>query len=324
MASTNVAILPYHGSDAPRMGTLGAAANTYFAKGTLIGRDANGRAYSYVSADASGIPCAGSARASYDNRTTAESGGAADAIDVEVEYGVHGYAFTGTTPKPRDRLYVVDNQTLSTSDNGGTRGFAGICSEVRTINGAAKAYLQLGPQNALGDPAQVSTVSVVDVPVKSAILLATGLIPAAAASGATPGPDATASGEITSIKWAANATPAAIVQSVYMPAPSDPAAPAVVRLTCSKIGATLADATKFTIAAFAAGVGDLHDVSNDFGGDTTAVVGDLATKTIQEVTLTLAGASLPDTACILTLQIKPKAGTLGTDAICLHAVRVTR
>lgn len=325
MSSTNIAICPPRATPVPARGTFGALANTFYAKGTMVGRDANGRAYSYATADASGNPLMGVSAASYDNRTGAESGGVNDSLDVEVEYGVIGYAYTGTTPKPGDRLYVVDNQTVSTSDNGGTRGFAGVCTEVQTISGTSRAFFQTGPINALGTGVVGSTSAPVNVPLLSALLLATGAPMAVFADGASsvPGVQITDS-EIDSVRWNNHATPAAIVQTIFVPAPSDPAAPAVLHLIASKTGATLADAVTFDVAAFAVAVGDLHDADADFGGTSSAMTGNATAKTMQECTLTLTGANLPDTACVLTLSIKPTAGTLGTDDVCLHAAYITR
>lgn len=325
MASTNVFIATPHAGEVPAHGTFPALANTLYAKGTIVTQDANGRANSPATSDASGLPAVGVAMMTYDNRTTAESGGANDAIDIEVDYGVFGFAFTGTQPKPGDKLYVVDNQTVSLSDNGGTRGFAGICSEVRAerIGGSLKAFVFMGP-HVPGSPGVGANPTTLErLNIFSAL---TGGAPMAAfvnGASAVPGTEFTDS-KICSVRWNNNATLNPIQLTVYLPAPADPAAPAVLHLHCSKVGATLADATTFTVQAFAATVGGLHDAGSDMGGTSSAIVGNAATKTVQESTLTLTGANLPDGACELTITIQPTNGTLGTDDLCLHTAYITR
>jgi hypothetical protein len=144
-----------------------------------------------------------------------------------------------------------------------------------------------------------------------------------AANPSVPGVQITDS-EIASVRWNNAATTTGILITLFVPAPQDPAAPAVLHLLCSKTGATLADASTFTVGAFRVAVGDLHDASSDVGGASNAVVGNAAAKTVQEVTLTLTGANLPDTACLMTFTIKVTDGTLGTDDMCLHAAYITR
>jgi hypothetical protein len=325
MSSTTSFVSGHNGPQTPGHGTLPAAANILYPKGAMVARDANGRAYNPVTSDASGNPIMGTNQATVDNRTNAEMGGLDDSGDVEIDYGVHFFPFTGTTPKTGDKLYAVDNQTLSISSNGGLRGFAGICSEVRTLNGVAKAGVQLGPLNALAQAASSPASQPINVPILSALLAATGAPMAVFANGAStvPGVQVTDS-EIASVRWNNDAAPAAIVQTVYLPAPSDPAAPAVLHALVSKTGATLADATSLTVGAFAVAAGSLHDADADFGGASSTCTGDAAAKTMQELTLTLAGTDLLDTGSALTLTIKPTAGTLGTDDFCLHAVWIVR
>lgn len=323
MARTDTFLPHPSGPAIPGMGTLPVAANSLYPKGTMVGRDANGRAYTYATNDASGNPLMGVSAATYDNRTGSEMGGLDDSESMQVDYGVHGFAISGTTPKPGDRLYVVDNQTVSISDNGGTRGFAGVCSEVRTLNGAVKAFFRAGPENA-GMAANASAATTLErLNIFSALVAGAPLAAFSNGASPTPGVELTDS-EVCSVRWNNNATLTPIDMTVYLPAPQDPAAPAVLHLLCSKTGATLADATTFTVGAFRVAVGDLHDASSDAGGTTSAVVGNAAAKTIQEVTLTLTGANLPDTACLMTLTIQPTNGTLGTDDMCLHAAYITR
>lgn len=329
MASSTTFVATPNAGAYPSHGTLSALANTIYPKGTIVQQDANGRAVSPVTSDASGLPALGVAMMTYNNLTGSEFGGANDAFDVELDYGVFGFAFTGTQPKPGDKLYVVDNQTVSVSDNGGTRGFAGICTEVRAlvIGGSLKAFTHMGPSvpgvtNVAGESAARSAVNIL-----GALLVSTGAPMAvfadSAANPSVPGVQLTNS-KIDSVRWNNAATTTAFVQSMFLGAPSDPAAPATLHLLVSKIGATLADATTFTVQAFQDVVGGLNDAATDIGGTTTAVVGNAATKTIQEVTVQLTGANLVDGASVLSVSIKPTDGTLGTDDICLHAAYLTR
>jgi hypothetical protein len=324
MANTTAQKSLHRAGAIPNRGTLPIAANTLLYKGTMVQQDANGRAVSPATADASALPCAGISTSTYDNRTNAEMGGLDDSGDAELEYGVFGFAISGTVPKARDLLYVVDNQTVSMSSNGGTRGFAGVCSEVRTDEDTVqRAYFMVNPL--LGRAVlAAAAASVTQFDVMSAYL-ATGAPIAVFANGASavPGTDVEDS-EIAGIRWNNNATLNAIQKTVYLPGPSDPAAKATLHLVVSKVGATLADATTFTVGGFAVAVGQTHDAGSDIGGTTTACLGSAATKTLQEVTLDLTGANLPDTACQLTLTIKPTDGTLGTDDMCLHSAFITR
>jgi hypothetical protein len=145
MARTDSARLTEKGPAVPAMGTLATAANSLYPKGTLVGRTPAGRAHSYATADASGYPVMGISKSTINNLTGAEMGGLDDSGLVELDYGVVGFAFTGATPLPGDKLYAVDNQTVSV-DPGTDRGFAGICSEVRpNVAGTLQAFFRVGP-----------------------------------------------------------------------------------------------------------------------------------------------------------------------------------
>jgi len=63
----------------------------------------------------------------------------------------------------------------------------------------------------------------------------------------------------------------------------------------------------------------LYDADADFGGDTDAMVGDAATKTVQHVTLTLALANLAAYPAALELTSQPKDGTLDDDDVIMLA-----
>jgi hypothetical protein len=83
----------------------------------------------------------------------------------------------------------------------------------------------------------------------------------------------------------------------------------------------------FTVAAFNHPASALRDADADFGGASSAMTGDAATKTVQKVTRTLAAADLPDASTAdpsptFTLSVKPTDGTLGTDDVTIHSIQV--
>lgn len=88
----------------PAKGTLSALAATKYYKGTLVCFDANSRA----AAPAALLRIAGVVVATQDNTL-----GANDAMLVEVAYGVFGFPWTGTAPKPGQEVFAADNQTLT-------------------------------------------------------------------------------------------------------------------------------------------------------------------------------------------------------------------
>lgn len=124
------------------------------------------------------------------------------------------------------------------------------------------------------------------------------------------------------VRWNNFATQIAVwAPPIEIPYEADVSANATLRILCSKVGATSGDATTFTVTAFAQTVGQLHDADTDFGGTSSAVTGAATSKTVQQVTLTLALADLAALAApaSLSMSIKPTNGTLGTDDMVLHA-----
>jgi len=301
----------------PTMGTFSASANSLYISGCLVTMSVAGRAVAPTSADLTGQPAVGIANATFDNRTNAEMGGLDDSGNIEVTYGTAALEISGTTPKPRDRVYVVDNQTVSLDSLGGTRGFAGIVTEVRTINGRAQAFVFVSP---IADSAGQNGRGILRFDVTSALDIATGAKMAVFANGAstTPGTQFTDS-KTSAVRWNNDAAPGAIAMNVAVPIDLDTSKPAVVHALVSKVGATVGDATKLTIGAFNHVVGALHDADVDFGGDSSAIgAPSAASKTISELTLTLAAADLAAAPAGMCLTVKPKAGTLGTDDFVLH------
>lgn len=125
-----------------------------------------------------------------------------------------------------------------------------------------------------------------------------------------------------SIRWNNHATPLAVMGQVVVPMDADITQPMTLVVLASKVGATDADDTTFTIACFNQVVGTLHDVDTSYGGATSAMVGTSTSKTVQRVTLTLAAADLPACGSAITTTAKPTDGTLTTDDVCMHAMMV--
>jgi hypothetical protein len=149
------------------------------------------------------------------------------------------------------------------------------------------------------------------------LLDGTPLAKFADASSATPGFDRTANENLT-IRWNNHGAPTAIACDIEIPDDLDTAYKMVFKALVSKVGATLADATTLALAAFFVGVGSLHDSDSDAGGTSTAITGDAATKTVQLVTRDIAVGDLVAPPGYGSINVKPSAGLLGTDDLCLH------
>ena len=128
--------------------------------------------------------------------------------------------------------------------------------------------------------------------------------------------------EALSIRWNNHAAPLGVMSQFVVPADADVTEDMTLKIKASKVGATVGDAVIFTIGAFNQATGALHDADATFGGDTDAMDGDATSKTVQQVTRTLATANLGAVGTNVTLTVTPKGGTLGTDDLCLHAVWV--
>lgn len=157
------------------------------------------------------------------------------------------------------------------------------------------------------------------IPVPMPNISSAGVALAAFSDGAsaTPGFCVTAKG--LGIRWNNHATPGAVGAKVIVPPDADVTANMVLHILAAKTGATVGDATKFTVAAFNNDVGAAYDADDDFGGDTSAMTGDATAKTVQEVTLALALANLTAYPAAIELTIKPKDGTLGADDVIMLA-----
>lgn len=256
-----------------------------------------------------------------------------------------------------DNVFLVDDQTVDVTANVTNHIFAGV---IAAYVSATKAYIDIEPAIRQADVAThiadgsaahaASAISFADSGNKTAatevdaaldeiyahLKSAKGMIPipmpnitdagaalAAFSDGdsAVPGFCVTAKG--LGIRWNNHATPGAVGVKVLVPLDADVTANMVLNILAAKTGATVGDATKFTVAAYNNVVGALYDADSDFGGDSSAMTGDETAKTVQKVTLTLALANLPAAGSAIELTIKPKAGTLGTDDVILLAAYIT-
>lgn len=151
--------------------------------------------------------------------------------------------------------------------------------------------------------------------------LLTGAPLAVFANGASavPGSSITDS-KVACVRWNNNGTLDGLLASFLMPPDCDITANMTLHVRASKTGATVGDAVTFDVGLFNQVVGALHDADADFGGTTSAMTGDAAAKTVQDVTLAVVAANLAAFPATTTLTIKPTDGTLGTDDLCLEMV----
>lgn len=157
------------------------------------------------------------------------------------------------------------------------------------------------------------------IPIPMPAITAAGAALAAFSDGASAVPGYCVTAKGLGIRWNNHAEPDPVGTKVIVPPDADVAANMVLHVLAAKTGATVGDATKFTVQAFNNDVGAAYDADSDFGGDTSAMTGDATAKTVQEVTLTLALANLTAYPAAIELTIQPKDGTLGTDDVILLA-----
>lgn len=140
------------------------------------------------------------------------------------------------------------------------------------------------------------------------------------ADGASATPGWSAGDEGFGIRWNNHANPDPISTSIPIPPDLDASADVIVHVLAAKIGATVGDAVTWLIEAFNNVDAALYDADADFGGTSSAMTGDAATKTCQEETLTLAAANVAGSPCVLALTLQPTDGTLGTDDVIVLGV----
>lgn len=323
---------------APSKGTYGVAANTLCLRGTIATVDSDGN--TTPGTLNAGLNACGIYASTYDNRTTAPEGGGAAALDAEIEFGVKELLYTGTAPKPGQVVFVYDNQTVTLDSNNGARGIAGYCSEQHDTG---KCWVLMGPT--------VVAQIVIAAAIAADVVTAGADIDALEVDAATPDAyvpipltsflDADcdpltkftseanptfgfnlADSEAVCLRWNNHATPGTATAQVSLPFDLDDTKTATVEFLCSKSGATVGDATALTIGCYIISAGDLHNADINCGGDTGALVGDATANTTAVLSRTIAAADIPSGARSMTLTVTPKAGTLGTDDLLVHSVRL--
>lgn len=315
MARTDSALLQDSGPLVPSMGTFPSSANTLYPKGTIVTRSSAGRAVSPGTADLSGNPALGVSKATFLNRTGDEMGGLDDSGFIEVDYGIHFFAFTGATPITGQMLYVVDNQTVSVDPSTG-RGLAGVCTEVRDFNGTDKAGVFMGPAASNEATAAASSL-LIPIPLTELRLAANGGPIIAFGDGTADGFQLTDS-EALSLRINDDSTTAFACTIPLVD--HDDTQDLVLHVTGFRVGSADTVDVALTVGAFFHTIGAAHTADANAGGETTSFVA--ATTIVSEETLTIAAADVPAGPCTLTLTLQVTS-ELDADDLCLLGMWLT-
>ena len=312
---------------APGRGTFPMAANMLILAGTIVCRDAGGRAVSGID-DNNAFPAMGKASSNFDNRTTAPEGGGAGAINCEVEYGVFGWAFTGTTPVGGQVVYVVDNQTVSLDSDSGTRGIAGYV----TYTEGTTCYVLMGPTVAgqiviaASEASQLDTAQADIDALQADALSAQSFIPIPITSWLDGGAPLAAfvDGSVNGVALVDSKAvgfrfnpvgqdTSTLSTSIAMPPDLDDAASVVLHVLAFRIGSS--DTTTVLVGnAFFQEVGAAHTADTDAITVDSAAL-NAATTVVGEYTLTVAGADVPPAPCALTLTLAPSSALDADDLV---------
>lgn len=266
-----------------------------------------------------------------------ESGANGEAVDsdglpiqVRLRDGALGAFDTGSSADAIDKYdigspcFAKNDNTVHLTDGGGTLSFAGIITGVNAdgkIEFATDWRIRaMWKSLAATGAADLGVIAL--MPTDFILLTGAPLAIFADGASAVPG-SAIADSKANVIRWNNNATLNGVMASFLVPLNMDITANATVTIRASKVGATVGDAVTFAVGAYNQVVGALHDADTNYGGTSSAMTGDAATKTIQAVTLTLALANLAAYPASVTLTVKPTDGTLGTDDLVVHSVVIT-
>jgi hypothetical protein len=301
----------------PSKGTLAVAANVLIIGGTIVTVDADGRA-DVVTA---GQHAAGIAHADYDNRTTAPEGGGAGAIDAEIKFGIAGLEYTGTAPNPGQVVYVVDNQTVSTDSDSGSRGIAGYCSELRD----GLCWVLMGP-TVVGQIVIAATEAAQLDNLQADVIVGEELVPITAFTKAAGAPlvafsDGVSDGLVTSegIMYRFNVgSTDPIWTTIPMPSYLDGSEDVIIDLLVSREGATDTDVV-CTVGAYFVSASDVYTADTDCGGDTAAI--SEATTAVVEKSVTIDAADVPASPLLLSFSVVPSA-LLDSDDLNIHGAIV--
>lgn len=166
----------------------------------------------------------------------------------------------------------------------------------------------------------ISALGVIQLPPR-AFWLATGAPLAIFADGASAVPGSYADSKGVGVRWNNHATPNGIASSLFIPPDADITVNATLRIRACKIGATPGDLPTFAVELYNQVDGALYDADTNFGGTTSAMT-NAATKTLQNVSLSIALADLAAYPASTSIIIKPTAGTLGTDDLIFFGAYV--
>lgn len=306
MTAATTARLDEAGPLVPARGTITSAANQLHVKNCIVVRNASG--LGVVPTDGDGFDAIGVSQATYDYRTGSEAVTSGDPLDVELHYGVWAFELSGDSPLPGEMTYVVDNQTVSRDSNGGVRGKAGPCTEVRD----GMVYVWVGPHvSALTKPG----ARVLSIPLNSFRIASSGAAVAAFAAGTTDGFDSTA--ESGGIRWNDDSTVAFATNVVLFDV--DDASPIVIHALGYRVGsADPTAALDFTV--FFQSLGAAFSADADAGGDSSAFAA--ATTVLSEGTRTIAAADIPAGPCVMHMTVVPTAA-LDDDDFVLTGLYLT-
>jgi hypothetical protein len=141
------------------------------------------------------------------------------------------------------------------------------------------------------------------------------------ADNASPNPGFNlANSEAFGIRWNDNGTQGQpVLNSVVLPLSVTADKVVTMNIIASKVGATVGDATTFTVTAFVNAPDDLHDGGSNIGGVSSAMTGNATSKTVQHETLAL---TMPDISgpATMTFTITPTSGTLSADDVIVHGI----
>jgi hypothetical protein len=305
MSDATTERLPRFAGQAPGRGSFNMAANTLLLKGQIVTKDSAGRA----AVPGAGQPAVGVASSTFNNRTGAPSGGAADAMVAEVEYGVFGFAISGASPTPGQVVYVVDNQTVSL-DPTGSRGIAGICSETKN----SLCYTFMGPLAI----AAILGGSTIDLPLGS-FRLSTGAAIPAFGAGTADGFVLDAS-EGFGIRINDDST-TIFVSQVRLPESLPVGSTLTLHVLASRVGAADAASATLTPHVFRNREGAAYDAGSDLVTGNFGLLS-AATKVVQELTIAIDQNSGAIAGDVLSITLVAAAGLDDDDAI-IHAVWIS-
>jgi len=326
----------------PARGTYPIKANVRIFKGAIVGLDSAGRAMPGDTIANGCVKVVGKASATYDNRTGSVLGGAAGAVDVEVEFGVFQWVSAGggdeiVADDVGKVAFVVDDQTVALTNDTDTRAIAGLITEVRD----ARPYVWMGPHVAAmlaiaaSEASQLDTAQTEIDALQADALTANAYMPIPLTSFLDADGDPLAKfvsagsptfgfnladSEALNLRWNNDATPGTAICQVNIPSDLDDTAASALEFLCSKSGATVGDATTLTVTAFIISEGDLHDADANAGGVSNAIAGAGVAKTTDVLSVAISAANMPASPRSMTFTVTPTAGTLGTDDLMVHAV----